>query len=76
MLGCDIIEIERVQEAVDRHGDRFISRILSDNEIAIYKKRNDSITFLAGRFAAKESISKSLKTGIGQVSFTEIEDTE
>ncbi|MGD9808355.1 MAG: holo-ACP synthase [Deferribacterales bacterium] len=73
MLGCDIIEIDRIQDAVDRHGENFIRRILSDNEIAIYEKRGSSITFLAGRFAAKESISKSLKTGIGQVSFTEIE---
>lgn len=73
MLGCDIIEIDRIKKAVERNGENFIRRILSENEIAIYRKRNDSVTFLAGRFAAKESISKSLKTGIGKISFTEIE---
>ena len=73
MLGCDIIETDRIKEAVSRSGDKFIRRILSDNEIAIYEKRNKSIEFLAGRFAAKESVSKSLKTGIGKFSFTEIE---
>ncbi|ADD68074.1 holo-acyl-carrier-protein synthase [Denitrovibrio acetiphilus DSM 12809] len=73
MLGCDIIETERLKDALERHGDAFVHRILSKCEIDIFRKRNDSITFLAGRFAAKESISKSLGTGIGKISFNEIE---
>lgn len=73
MLGCDIIEIARIKNSVEKLGDSFINRILSDGEREIYLKRNKSIGFLAGRFAAKESISKSLKTGIGKFSFKEIE---
>lgn len=73
MLGCDVIEIDRIKEAVRRHGEKFLDRILTEKEKDIYLKRNSSISFLAGRFAAKESISKSLKTGIGRFSFTDIE---
>lgn len=73
MLGCDILEVERIISAVEKHGERFIKRILSNKEIEIYEKRGNSIQFLAGRFAAKESVSKSLKTGIGKYSFTDIE---
>jgi holo-[acyl-carrier protein] synthase len=73
MLGCDIIEISRIEESVEKNGDKFIDRILTDKERKIYEKRKCSSAFLAGRFAAKESISKSLKTGIGKYSFTDIE---
>ncbi|PLX65821.1 MAG: holo-[acyl-carrier-protein] synthase [Denitrovibrio sp.] len=73
MLGCDIIEICRIEDTFSRHGEIFAKRILSERELETFKKRNNSITFLAGRFAAKESISKSLKTGIGKISFTDIE---
>jgi len=73
MLGCDLIEIERIKNAVSRNGEAFLNRILTNREIDIYNKRNGSVSFLAGRFAAKESISKSLKTGIGKFSFTDIE---
>jgi len=73
MLGCDIIEISRIEESVRKLGDRFIRRILSGYEIEIYEKRGGSVGFLAGRFAAKESISKSLKTGIGEYAFKDIE---
>ncbi|PLX69669.1 MAG: holo-[acyl-carrier-protein] synthase [Denitrovibrio sp.] len=73
MLGCDLIEIGRIGKAVGRHGEAFLKRILSDRELELYYKRNASLSFLSGRFAAKESISKSLKTGIGKYSFKGIE---
>jgi len=73
MLGCDIIEIDRIEDSVARYGESFLKRILTENEIAVYHKRNGSSAFLAGRFAAKESISKSLKTGIGKYAFKDIE---
>jgi len=73
MLGCDIIEIDRISSSLERFGENFVNRILSKREIDIYVNRNNSLTFLSGRFAAKESISKSLKTGIGRFSFTDIE---
>jgi holo-[acyl-carrier protein] synthase len=73
MLGCDLIEVDRIREAAVKHGDRFVKRILSEREILIYKKRNKSAEFLSGRFAAKESIAKSLRSGIGRISFNDIE---
>lgn len=73
MLGCDLIEIDRIKASVEKYGEHFIKRILSSREIDIYNKRNGNVSFFAGRFAAKESISKSLKTGIGKFSFTDIE---
>lgn len=74
MLGCDIIEKDRIKKSVERFGMRFISHILSSQEIEIYEKKGNSLDFLAGRFAAKESVSKSLGLGIGRgYSFTDIE---
>lgn len=74
MLGCDITEVGRIEEACRKNGERFIRRILTEAEAEIFYKRGGSMEFLSGRFAAKESVSKSLKTGIGaSVSFTDIE---
>lgn len=74
MLGCDIIEMDRVRTALERFDDRFAQRILSAREMSVFTERGRNLTFLAGRFAAKESIAKSLKTGIGHaVAFTDIE---
>lgn len=73
MLGCDIVEINRIKKAIEKHGDRFINRILSEEEKEIFKKRGNSYQFFAGRFAAKESISKSFKTGIvSELTFKDI----
>lgn len=66
MVGCDIVEIDRIKSAIDRYGERFINRILTNEEREIYEKRNRSPEFFAGRFVAKESISKSFKTGVSE----------
>lgn len=74
MLGCDILEVGRIEETYRKNGERFLKRILTPAEIEIFEKRGRSMTFLAGRFSAKESVSKSLKTGIGgHYAFTDIE---
>jgi len=74
MIGCDIIEIDRIKNAIEKYGERFINRILTPKELEIFEKRNRSLQFFSGRFAAKESISKSFKTGIGkELSFKDIE---
>ena len=59
-IGTDIVEIERLSKDVEQYGDRFLSRVLSSEEISIYEKRADKAQFLAGRFAAKEAIVKAL----------------
>ena len=59
--GVDIIEIERVRQAIDRHGDRFLQRVFTAGELACCGQRVES---LAARFAAKEAVAKALGTGI------------
>jgi holo-[acyl-carrier protein] synthase len=68
--GIDIIEIPRIQAALDRHGDRFQQRVFTPAEIAECRGRADA---LAVRFAAKEATTKALGTGIGPVSWHEVE---
>jgi holo-[acyl-carrier protein] synthase len=68
--GIDIIEIPRIQVALDRHGFRFQERVFTSSEIAECGGRADA---LAARFAAKEATTKALGTGIGPVSWREVE---
>lgn len=68
--GIDIIEIERIREAVGRHGDHFLERVFTARELA---EVGDSTASLAARFAAKEAVTKALGTGIGKVTWHEIE---
>jgi holo-[acyl-carrier protein] synthase len=68
--GIDIIEIHRIQKTLDRHGNRFLQRVFTDSEIAECRGRADA---LAVRFAAKEAATKALGTGIGPVTWREIE---
>jgi len=71
--GVDIVEIERIQSSLARHGDLFLQRIYTPAEIARYQHRPQS---LAARWAAKEAVAKALGTGIGPVGWTEIEVLE
>jgi holo-[acyl-carrier protein] synthase len=70
--GVDIIEIERVHKAIDQHGKRFLDRVYTASEQELCSGQPAS---LAGRFAAKEAVSKALETGIWRegVTWTEIE---
>jgi len=68
--GVDLIEIVRIAEAIERHGDRFIMRIFTKGEQRECKGR---VASLAARFAAKEAAAKALGCGIGDVSWLEIE---
>ena len=62
-IGTDIVAIERIQKALDKFGERYKKRFLSDDEIEKLSQKSDSI---AGYWAAKEAISKALGCGIGQ----------
>jgi holo-[acyl-carrier protein] synthase len=59
--GVDIIEIERLERAIERHGDRFLARVFTPAEILQSCRRPES---LAGKFAAKEAAAKALGTGV------------
>lgn len=68
--GVDLIECERVERAIERHGDRFLKRIYTEKEL---EQVGDNITSLAVRYAAKEAVAKTLCTGIGDITWQEIE---
>ena len=68
--GVDLIEISRIEEVVSRHGKHYLERIYTPAELELCGKRVES---LAGRFAAKEAVSKALGCGIGEVDWKEIE---
>ena len=69
-IGSDLIDIRRVEKVIERHGDRFLSRIFTDVERAKAERRVKSqqnyVATYAKRFAAKEACSKALGTGIRQ----------
>ena len=78
--GIDLIEIERIEKALGRHGVRFLQRIFSETELERlekFKARDVNPRLIAAevaaRFAAKEACSKALGTGIGPVSWKEME---
>ncbi len=64
--GIDIIEVQRVEAAWKKFGDRFLQRILRPSELAYCLSHKSPGPFLAARFAGKEAISKAFGTGIGQ----------
>ena len=59
MIGIDIIEIKRIEAARERH-PRIIERLFTPAEIELAGEYRDSVTFYAGRFAAKEAVAKAL----------------
>ena len=65
-IGTDIVDIQRIADSIERQGDKFVQRILTQSEISEYQARGHSVSFLAKRFAAKEAIAKALGTGIGR----------
>jgi holo-[acyl-carrier protein] synthase len=70
--GVDIIEIERVSTLLSRHGDRFLLRVYTADEIVYCANRVES---LAVRFAAKEAMVKALGTGAWRdgIAWTDLE---
>ncbi|MFA6801327.1 MAG: holo-ACP synthase [Acholeplasmataceae bacterium] len=64
-MGIDLVDLSRIREIAD---DRFVHRILSDDELKLYENIADEttkLTFLGGRFAAKEAIFKAISKGKG-----------
>jgi holo-[acyl-carrier protein] synthase len=63
-IGNDITDIRRIEKVIERHGERFLSRIFTDVERARAERRAKSVETYAKRFAAKEACSKALGTGM------------
>lgn len=69
-IGNDICDVRRIRASLERHGERFAARILSDTELATWRSRSArwperGMRFLATRFSAKEAFSKAI--GLGMV---------
>jgi holo-[acyl-carrier protein] synthase len=73
-IGLDLVEVSRIRDLLERHGDRFKERTFTTGEIAYCDKCADPAMHYAARFAAKEAGAKALGTGFADgVSWKDIE---
>ena len=68
-IGTDICDVRRIRASLERHGDRFAHKILSEAEFATWKARSArwperGVRYLATRFSAKEAFSKAVGLGM------------
>ena len=63
-IGIDATEIKRIAASIERWGDRFITRVFTEGEIAYCRTKRESAPSFAARFAAKEAAMKALGTGV------------
>lgn len=73
-IGTDLLDSRRIEQALARHGERFVQRILTPAEQVLYHTRANPLNFLAKQYAAKEALAKALGTGIAKgVGFQQLE---
>jgi holo-[acyl-carrier-protein] synthase len=68
-IGTDVCDVRRIRASLQRHGERFARRVLSDAELATWKSRSArwperGVRYLATRFSAKEAFSKAVGLGM------------
>ena len=63
-IGTDLVEIVRIEQALERWGERFARKVLVPRELARFASHRKPAAYLAKRFAAKEAFSKAMGTGI------------
>ena len=64
-IGIDVVEVERIASAIQRHGEPFLAKLFTTGEREYCESRKNPAMHYAARFAAKEAVSKALGTGIG-----------
>lgn len=64
-IGTDIVSVKRIEDSLSKFGERFVHRVLNEEEVVEYGKSTYPARFLAKRFAVKEAFSKAFGTGIG-----------
>ena len=73
-IGTDIVECLRIAHMIERHGEMFLGRVFTQQEIEYCSARKQATQHYAGRWAAKEAVLKALGTGWrGGIEFTDIE---
>jgi holo-[acyl-carrier protein] synthase len=65
-IGIDVVENDRISDAIRRHGQRFLDRVFHSSEIDYCRSMADPTPHFAARFAAKEAVSKAFGTGFAQ----------
>jgi holo-[acyl-carrier protein] synthase len=74
--GIDLVDCPRIEQMVERHGERFLKRVFTASERAYAEASRNTVEKLAGRFAAKVAILKLVGTGWrGKIAWTDIEVT-
>lgn len=71
--GVDIVKVSRIENIVDKRRETFYRKVFTKNEINYIKKRKHNIKTISGLFAAKESVSKAIGSGIGKIGWKDIE---
>ena len=74
--GIDLVDCPRIEQMMQRHGERFLKRVFTVSEQAYAEASRNTVEKLAGRFAAKEAILKLMGTGWrGKIAWTDIDIT-
>jgi holo-[acyl-carrier protein] synthase len=63
-IGSDMVDVRRIERVIERHGERFLSRVFTATERAKADRRARRVETYAKRFAAKEACAKALGTGL------------
>ena len=68
-IGTDICDIRRIRASLEKHGERFAQKVLSDHELQTYRMRSErwperGVRYVATRFSAKEAFSKAIGMGM------------
>jgi holo-[acyl-carrier protein] synthase len=73
-IGTDIVEVLRIEQMIERHGELFLRRVFTENEVGYCSARKAASQHYAGRWAAKEAVLKALGTGWAQgITWVDIE---
>lgn len=68
-VGTDVCDVRRIRDSLSRHGERFVARVLGEQELRIWQRRSQrwpdrGVRFVATRFSAKEAFSKAIGLGM------------
>lgn len=71
--GVDIVDVRRIEKILEKRKDSFIKKIFTEKEKEYLENKKYRANTIAGLFASKEAISKAIGTGIGKISWKDME---